>query len=112
MDRHTVSAPILSKSELIELLETLSQRLQRRRTVARLYVIGGACMALAYGRGRSTEDIDARIDTGHGALIEAAHEIARERGLPRNWLNEQATSAFPQGRIAAHKRCTNHSIWS
>ena len=93
-----MSKPALSKTELIELLETLSERLQRRRAVARLYVIGGACMALAFGRGRSTEDIDARIDTGHGALTEAAREIARERGLPEGWLNEQATSAIPRGR--------------
>ena len=91
-----MSKPALSKPELIELLETLSERLRRRRAVARLYVIGGACMALAYGRGRSTEDIDARIDTGHAALTSAAHEIARERGLPQSWLNEQATSAIPR----------------
>ena len=91
-----MSRPALSKAELIELLETLSQRLRRKRAVARLHVIGGACMALAYGRGRSTEDIDARIDTGHGALTEAVHEIARERGLPPGWLNEQATSAIPR----------------
>lgn len=92
-----MSKPALSKAELVELLETLSERLRRRRAVARLYVIGGACMALAYGRGRSTEDIDARIDTGHGALTEAVREIARERGLPPGWLNEQATSAIPRG---------------
>ena len=89
--------PNLSKTELIELLDTLSQRLRRKRVVARLYVIGGACMALAYGRGRSTRDIDARIDTGHGALIDAAHDIARERGLSQSWLNDQATSAIPRG---------------
>ena len=85
------------KLELIELLETLSERLRRKRAVARLYVIEGACMALAYGRGRSTEDIDARIDTGHAALTDAAHEIARERGLPQSWFNEQAKSAIPRG---------------
>lgn len=91
-----MNKPALSKSELTELLDALSERLRRRRTVARIYVIGGACMALAYGRGRSTEDIDARIDTGHGALTEAAREIARERGLAESWLNEQATSAIPR----------------
>ena len=91
-----MTKPVLSKPELIELLDTLSERLQRKRSVARLYVIGGACMALAYGRGRSTEDIDARIDVGHTALTDAAHEIARERGLPQSWLNEQATTAIPR----------------
>lgn len=91
-----MNKPALSKSELTELLDALSERLHSRRTVARIYMIGGACMALAYGRGRSTEDIDARIDTGHGALTDAAREIARERGLAESWLNEQATSAIPR----------------
>ena len=91
-----MNKPALSKTELTELLDALSERLRRRRTVAKIYVIGGACMALAYGRGRSTEDVDARIDTGHGALTEAAREIARERGLAESWLNEQATSAIPR----------------
>ena len=44
-------SPNFSKVELTELLDTLSERLRRKRAVARLYVIGGACMALAYGRG-------------------------------------------------------------
>ena len=91
-----MTRPALSKEDLVELLETLSRRLQRKRAVARLYVIGAACMTLAYGRGRSTEDVDARVDAGHGALVEAAHEIARERGLPAGWLNEQATAAIPR----------------
>ena len=89
-----MTKPALSRTELLELLDTLSQRLRSRRVVASLYVIGGACMALAYDRARSTEDIDARIDVGHEALFEAAHEIARERGLPQDWLNDQAMSVM------------------
>ena len=98
VERRTVSKthPPLSKGELLELLDALAERLRRRRTVARLYVIGDACMALAYGRNRSTTDVDARVETGHSALLEACHEIAHERGLPQNWLNEQATSAIPR----------------
>lgn len=92
-----VSSPALSKTELLKLLDMLSERLHSRQAVARLYVIGGACMALAYDRGRSTEDIDVRIDAGHAALLDAAHQIARERGLPQAWLNEQAMSALDVG---------------
>lgn len=92
----TIQPPSFSQEALFELLDTLSQRLRRKRTVARIYLIGGACMALAYGRGRATADIDARIDTGHTALTDAVHEIARERNLPTSWLNEQAVSAIPR----------------
>ncbi len=53
-------------------------------------------MTLAYRRDRSTHDIDARIDSGHSATVDAVREIARERGLPESWLNEQATSYMPR----------------
>ena len=97
MGQWPVSRPALSKAELLELLDMLSERLHRARAVARLYVVVGACMALAFDRGRSTEDIDVRVDAGHTALLDAAREIARERGLPQDWLNEQAMSAIDLG---------------
>ena len=53
-------------------------------------------MSLAFDRRRTTHDVDARIDAGHGALAEAVQEIARERGIPGTWLNEQATANIPR----------------
>lgn len=53
-------------------------------------------MSLAFDRTRTTHDVDARIDAGHGALSEAVLAIARERGLPGTWLNEQATANIPK----------------
>lgn len=61
-----------------------------------MYIVGGAAMTLAYRRDRTTHDIDARIDSGHSATVHAVREIARERGLPESWLNEQATSYMPR----------------
>ena len=86
----------LSKDDMYALFETLSERLRRKGARANIYLVGGAVMALAFDRERITGDIDARIDTGHGALVEAVHEIAAERGLATNWLNEQAASAIPK----------------
>ena len=85
----------LSKDELIELLHELSERLERKKTRASIYIVGDAAMALAFDRSRTTHDIDGRIDTGHGALVEAVHEIAHRRGLPTSWLNDQATPKMP-----------------
>ena len=92
----THTSGLLSRDTLIERLDELSEHLRRRRATARIYIIGGAAMALAYGQGRTTDDVDARIDAGHSALIEAARAIARKHHLPTNWLNEQATSAIPR----------------
>ena len=71
----------LSKDDMHALFDTLSERLRRKRARANIYLVGGAVMALAFDRERITGDIDARIDAGHGALVEAVHEIAAERGL-------------------------------
>ena len=86
----------LDRDMLIELLDELSRRLERRRVRAQVYVIGGAAMSLAFDRARTTHDIDARIDSGHGALTEAVRAIAHERGLTSAWLNEQATANIPR----------------
>ena len=86
----------LDRRNLTELLDDLSRRLRRAGVRASVYIVGGAAMTLAYRRDRSTHDIDARIDSGHSATVNAVREIARERRLPESWLNEQATSYMPR----------------
>lgn len=86
----------LSKDDMYALFDALSERLRRKHARANIYLVGGAVMALAFDRERITGDIDARIEAGHGALVEAVHEIAVERGLATSWLNEQAASAIPK----------------
>ena len=88
----------LAKEDMHALFDALSEKLRRKRTRANIYVVGGSAMALAYTRERITSDIDARIDAGHGALIEAVHEVAAEQGLARSWLNDQVVSAIPRAR--------------
>ena len=88
----------LSRDELLEVLDELSERLERKKVRASIYIVGGAAMSLAFDRTRTTHDIDGRIDEGHGALIEAVHEIAHRRGLPTSWLNDQATPKMPMAR--------------
>jgi len=85
----------LDRETLIEPLDELARRLERRRVRAQVYVIGGTAMSLAFDRARITHDTDARVDSGHGALTEAVREIVSERGLPGTWLNEQATANIP-----------------
>ena len=71
-------------------------RLERAGVQGRLYVAGGAAMALAYDAERLTRDIDAAIIHGHNAVIDAVSVVARDRGWPSAWLNEQATAYMPQ----------------
>lgn len=87
----------LSRADITALLDELAVRLRKKGTFAKLHVVGGACMALAYERDRSTEDVDARVDAGHEALEEAIREVAHEHDLPERWLNDQARGFIPEG---------------
>ena len=86
----------MDKEQIQKLFEKLSEKLRRRRTRAHIYVFGGVAIMIEHQRTRTTKDMDVRIVSGHGATIDAAREIAREEGLPDNWLNEQGVSAIPR----------------
>ena len=75
------------------LLSELDERLRARNVAASIYVVGGAAMALAYGRDTVTPDIDAI--TSHRAVVEEAQAIARARGLTQDWLNSSAEAWVP-----------------
>jgi hypothetical protein len=80
------------RADLLVLFGALGDRLARAGVRANVYVVGGAAMALLYDERRVTRDIDSVILEGHGPLTEAVRAIARERGLPSSWLNEQASA--------------------
>jgi len=87
-----VNPELWSRTELVALLGLLADRLARRGVSASVYVVGGAAISLAFDSRRATRDIDAMVLEGHGPLIEEVRSIARERGLPSTWLNEQAVA--------------------
>jgi predicted nucleotidyltransferase len=88
--------PLLDRARIRELFTRLGERLQRRGVVGDVYVIGGAAMALAYDARRATRDIDAVIRS-HGIVLDEAHALAAELGLPQWWLNEQASAYVAPG---------------
>lgn len=89
---------MLTETELRAALSELAERLRARGATGRVYIVGGAAMALAYDSDKLTRDIDAAITEGHGPVIEAVRDIARARRWPSTWLNEQATPYLPTVR--------------
>ena len=87
--------PTFSATELREALKELATVLQRRDQRARIYVAGGAAMILSNRTDRLTRDIYEWIEENHSAVMDAARQIARARGWPSTWLNEQATPHMP-----------------
>ncbi|MGI8873661.1 MAG: DUF6036 family nucleotidyltransferase [Egibacteraceae bacterium] len=88
-------APLLDRAALFDAFELLDRALSRRRVVADVFLYGGAAMLLAYGAERSTRDADS-VFRPDGPVLDAAREVADELGLPRGWLNQQASSYLPR----------------
>lgn len=79
----------MDREEITAALRALGQRLEQRGIQGDLYLVGGAAMALAYDARRTTRDVDAVFEPKLH-VYEAAAEVAEERGLPPDWLNDSA----------------------
>lgn len=80
--------------ETTELLGELDARLRQRGVAASIFVVGGAAIAAnRTRRTRVTEDVDAL--TRDTVVFDEAKALARERGLPENWLNPNAGMWMP-----------------
>ncbi|MGB6571300.1 MAG: hypothetical protein WBF20_06455 [Trebonia sp.] len=101
------SSPLLDRAAIEEAFRLLGERLAKRGVVADLYVFGGAAMALAYDSRRTTRDVDALFKP-HGIVLEEALTVAAELGLPRWWLNEQASTYVAPGGDPAASRVFDH----
>ncbi len=99
--------PLLDRAQIQDLFRKLAERLQKRGVVGEIYVIGGAAMALAYDAGRATRDIDA-VFVPHGIVLEEALALAAELGLPRWWLNDQASAYIAPGGDPDAPRSFDH----
>ena len=76
----------MNRSEIEGALDELASELDRRGVTARIYLVGGAAMVLAYLSRFSTEDVDANVHPTEDVLA-VAEEIADRRGLGHGWLD-------------------------
>lgn len=88
------TGPLVGAAEIRELLVELGRRLEARGVEARLFLVGGAAMALAFSRTRVTRDLDAVFEPKREIYEEAAR-MADERGLPQGWLNDGVKGLLP-----------------
>jgi hypothetical protein len=90
------SEPLLDRARLREAFDLLASKLARRGVVGEVHVFGGAAMVLVFDERAATRDVDALFEPD-GPMLEAAREVSDELGLPRSWLNNQASS-YVSGR--------------
>jgi hypothetical protein len=93
MSRRGSAGDGLDRDRIVELLGLLDRRLREVGVSARLYVVGGAAVAVTVADRRVTRDVDvASLD----AVVRAeAEAIAAAEGLPADWLNAAAAPWIP-----------------
>ena len=84
----------MDRSQIDGALRELSEELDRQGVIARIYLVGGAAMVLAYESRFTTDDVD-----GSGyptdAVLAAARQVAERRGLQPDWLHDSVKIYFP-----------------
>lgn len=85
---------MLDRDAALQALEELASVLDSRGIAGRMFVVGGAAMALAFNARRATRDIDAVFEPKAG-VYNAAHEVAERLSLPDDWLNDAVKAFIP-----------------
>lgn len=94
----SAEGPLLDADGIRELLRELGRRLHARGITARIFLVGGAAMALAYDTRRTTRDIDGVFEPKTEVYAEAAL-MADEAGLPPDWLNDGVKGLLPDQSV-------------
>jgi hypothetical protein len=84
---------LLSKQDMLRLLEELNDEAVKYDFYAVLDVYGGSAIALGYIDSRKSMDIDAvYITNSHKSLRRATDTIAKRHSLSSDWINEAIMS--------------------
>ena len=98
--------PDLDRERLTSLFDDLSRELEFARTRVQIYVIGGAAMSMAFSRDRTTRDVDARIDAGHGALMKAVEKSRASGASLETGSTKKRRARYPGNRTETRGRFT------
>lgn len=79
----------MKKSEILKAFKKLNDRLEKNHAKAEMCLVGGAVMCLAFNAREQTKDVDA-IFHPKSLVYKFALEVAKELGLPDDWLNDSA----------------------
>ena len=80
--------------DMRDLLRDLDAELQRIGRAAKIFVVGGSAMALAYNADRASADIDGTFEP-RDVVLDAAAIVAPRRNLDRNWLSDGVRDFMP-----------------
>ena len=85
---------VFTRDDIISHLTALSDELEKRGIRGEIFLVGGAAMALAYNRKRTTKDLDGVFEPKM-VIYDAANAVAQKRNLRAGWLNDAVKGFMP-----------------
>lgn len=79
----------MTKNEILTAFKKLNAGLESEGSKAEICIVGGAVMCLVFNARDQTKDVDA-IFHPKAKVYELAKRVAKEQGLPEDWLNDSA----------------------
>ncbi|MFH0908342.1 MAG: hypothetical protein V1929_06245 [bacterium] len=84
---------MLDNATIQKLFEALNRALKARKVVGEIGLCGGAVMCVVFEARVSTKDVDGIFEPT-SEIRKASREVAREMGVPQNWLKDVAKAYF------------------
>ena len=94
----------LTREQILQALEALSNQLGERGIKGEICLFGGTLMVLAFSARIATKDVDAIFQPAQ-TIRELARKIAQQLHLPSNWLNDGV-----KGYVSARHETTTGNL--
>ena len=78
----------MHRDEIERHLRQVGRYLDEQGLTGEILIVGGAHMALLLQQREVTRDVDPYFAANAAAIREAAARVARDEGLPADWLND------------------------
>lgn len=85
---------LMGRDEIERALRLVGRYLDEQGLTGEVLLVRGAYMTLVLRQREATKDVDAYFAVAAGAIREAAARVAREIGLPADWLNDAVKGFF------------------
>ena len=79
---------MFSKQEILEALNDIAETALKQNKTVEIGIYGGSAIVLSWEFRKSTRDVDVAIYNDADYLKDIARQIAQERNLPEDWLND------------------------
>jgi hypothetical protein len=89
-----MTSGLFERDDILELLNALVDHLKENGQGAQIRLVGSAAISIEYGDRPVTGDVDAGFSS-RAAVKEAAAEVAAERGIDPDWLNDDVKMWMP-----------------